>query len=366
MKLALCMLVKNIEARMGFVCSILDNKLYDEIIIVDNGSTDNTANILLNYGYDVIRCPDKEFDQCRNEYLDKCSSDWILVLDSDEYVIPSQVIKFKETDYIEFDAAKVRRFDYYGDGLWSESNLYRLFRNRKEIRYDDAKIHASISSSLTNRKKGQTNIQIHHYDVFFNQLLKKNSEYIRLTNESLSMTGNAREKAYFYTYLAMEYYGNDDAAVFSCLENSLKMDNQLLFAKFLLSKQYIDQGKMEIAKSLAEELIISGEPLYINRGRFLLAEISIRENNYERAEKLVLQSLNNNASASMYINYLALTNQKFTEEYRLKLLSYNENMKNRQIYNHVSYKSKYEFTSMFLGIAKDYVKINMKEFVKDE
>ena len=61
----------------------------DEIVIVDSGSTDATAEIAASFDVEFFIEAWKGFGAQKNSALAKCSSAWILSLDADEEVSPS-------------------------------------------------------------------------------------------------------------------------------------------------------------------------------------------------------------------------------------------------------------------------------------
>lgn len=81
---SMCMIVKN---EQSILKRCLDSYagIYDELIIVDTGSTDNTKEIAAQYTdkvYDFAWCDD--FAAARNFAFSKASCDYILSVDADE------------------------------------------------------------------------------------------------------------------------------------------------------------------------------------------------------------------------------------------------------------------------------------------
>ena len=83
-RLALCLIVKDEAAMLpAFLANV--SGLWDELIAVDTGSVDATAELLRHAGAKVLHRPwTHDFAAARNHSLDAASGDWILVLDADE------------------------------------------------------------------------------------------------------------------------------------------------------------------------------------------------------------------------------------------------------------------------------------------
>ncbi|MHC5727802.1 MAG: glycosyltransferase, partial [Nostoc sp.] len=91
--LSVCMMVQNSEKTLTVALESLAN-VYDKLIIVDGGSHDSTCDIALSYGATIIHSQWLgNHSQQRNVYLNAVNTDWVFVLDSDEFV-NNQLVEF--------------------------------------------------------------------------------------------------------------------------------------------------------------------------------------------------------------------------------------------------------------------------------
>lgn len=86
-KLSVAMIVKNEEENLPIVIGSLNN-VYDELIIVDTGSTDNTKKVAKELGAKVydLKLDPFHFGDARNFSFEKCTGDWIVWVDADDKV----------------------------------------------------------------------------------------------------------------------------------------------------------------------------------------------------------------------------------------------------------------------------------------
>jgi len=129
-------LVKN-EA--GVLSRCLDSLGFvDEIVVVDDGSTDDTVAIAEARGAKVFRRQLDRFDSQRNYGIQQATSDWILTIDADEVVTAALAAEIRETierpDACEVYGVPFRHRIFgrwIGYGGWREP-LTRLYQRTAE------------------------------------------------------------------------------------------------------------------------------------------------------------------------------------------------------------------------------------------
>ncbi|HXF44991.1 MAG TPA: glycosyltransferase family 2 protein, partial [Burkholderiaceae bacterium] len=138
----------------------------DEIVVVDNGSTDGSQRIVRDFGARLIETPDwPGFGAQKNRALDACRGEWVLSLDADERV-SAELRAEIETVLAQpaFDVyALPRRSSYCGrfirHGGWWPDYVTRLFR-RGAARFSDARVHEAL---VTDRPIGRLRAPLVHY-----------------------------------------------------------------------------------------------------------------------------------------------------------------------------------------------------------
>ncbi len=108
MGISAVVLTKNEEHRIRRCLDSLKSWV-DEIVVVDDESTDNTVAIAKEYGARVIVHPlNKAFDAQRNRSLAAATQEWVIQIDADEVVPPSTAEAIKaainnQNEYIAFE-----------------------------------------------------------------------------------------------------------------------------------------------------------------------------------------------------------------------------------------------------------------------
>lgn len=167
----------------------------DEIVVVENGSSDGTAELARELGAIVISTPDwPGFGVQKNRAIDACRGDWILVLDCDERVSTSLQEEIERTLAAPtFDVYRVPRHSTYcGQFIehsgWRPDYVRRLFK-RGAARFSDARVHESL---IVDKPMGTLNAPITHYS--FRTLEEVIQKMNRYSSDSAAMLA-ARDKA---------------------------------------------------------------------------------------------------------------------------------------------------------------------------
>jgi tetratricopeptide (TPR) repeat protein len=209
---SLCMIVKNESSHLPR-CLISAQPLVDEIIVVDTGSTDTSADIARVFGARVYGFPwVDDFSAARNFGLSKASGDWILVLDADEVIsckshgdfrpLLQQPVKrggcaFRVqtrnyTNHANTIGWKPNRGEYPDEaGMgWFPSDKVRVFPNDARIRFTNP-VHELVEPCLRELRipiRG-CDIPVHHYGKLGETLTQeKTKQYRTLSQKNLQKT----------------------------------------------------------------------------------------------------------------------------------------------------------------------------------
>jgi glycosyltransferase involved in cell wall biosynthesis len=124
----------------------------DEIVVVEHGSADRTADICRELGAKVHQTPDwPGFGPQKNRALDRAKGDWVLSLDADEWVTPELRAEIERAITPPGGGAAFRiprRSSFCGRFMrhsgWWPDYVTRLFR-RETARFSDALVHEKLT-----------------------------------------------------------------------------------------------------------------------------------------------------------------------------------------------------------------------------
>ncbi|MCA9774954.1 MAG: glycosyltransferase family 2 protein, partial [Myxococcales bacterium] len=125
--------------------------LVDEVVIIDTGSTDGTAELAHRLGARVLLYPwGDDFAAARNASIDASVGDWILALDADERIAPEAFPVIREAVLDEGALGYFMRQRNHFPGGCHAIRTLRLWRRHPEARFRYP-IHEQILPSLAER-----------------------------------------------------------------------------------------------------------------------------------------------------------------------------------------------------------------------
>jgi len=130
-KLSAIIITKNAES---FLADCIDSVAFcDEIIVIDDDSTDRTKDLALHLGAKVFPFTSESFAESRNFGLKKTKGKWILYIDADERLSPElkeTILAVVAKEKSEFAAYRLQRKNFYfGNHEWPTiEHLERLFK----------------------------------------------------------------------------------------------------------------------------------------------------------------------------------------------------------------------------------------------
>ncbi|HZY37700.1 MAG TPA: glycosyltransferase family 2 protein [Mucilaginibacter sp.] len=157
------------EADVISRCINSARRISDDIILVDNGSTDNTLRIAALSSCRIIERPWDGYGANKNKGIDLARYDWILSIDADE-APDEELIKSLHNVELNDPAAvyDIKFRSYFGSklihfGSWGRDHHVRLF-NRRSARWSETIVHETLvmpEQVSVKKLKGY----VHHYSV---------------------------------------------------------------------------------------------------------------------------------------------------------------------------------------------------------
>ena len=202
MKLTVSMIVKNEESCLEKCLESVKDA--DEIVIIDTGSTDKTIEIAKKYTDKIYSGKEylwrDNFAFSRNQSLEKCTGDWVYIIDADEYIEPNGIKKIRNfiTKGTNNKAYMVKHYDASSKNF--SHNSVRLFKRTPTVKWNGA-IHNYlnvISADILNLK---------HYVGYSEAHKKDPNRALRILKKQVSNNPDCTREKF---YLAREYYYRRD------------------------------------------------------------------------------------------------------------------------------------------------------------
>jgi glycosyltransferase involved in cell wall biosynthesis len=201
------MIVKNEEQVLGRCLESIKD-VVNEIIIVDTGSTDKTLDVARRYTDKIYSFEwVNDFSAARNESLKYATSDYILVLDADEYM-----------EKADFQRDLARNCDYYLFRIRNEISLernftftaIRLFRNHISLKYENRlHEHLNFINNTADYTMGESNLLINHVGYTDDKMLEKDKHKRNVPLMELEVAENPTAYNLYNmgkTYFAIQEY----------------------------------------------------------------------------------------------------------------------------------------------------------------
>lgn len=285
MDISVCIIVKNDPVNLERCLKSLEGTGF-EINIIDTGSIDETKKVALKYSDRVFEYKwNDDFSQARNYSIKKSTHDWILVLDSDEFI---QEIHLEDMKRLilenESGVGRIKRKNLF-DG--EKSPIYewinRIF-NKKVYKYS-GRVHEQVVSIKDQKEKYLTYkapVTIGHtgYAGSIEDKEKKAQRNIKLLKKELEVNN---DDPYILYQIGKSYYMiNDYKSALINFEKVLRIDidTDLEYVNDLIitygyaminsgrAKEALNlEGVYEIFKKTADFVFLMGL-IYMNNNEF--------------------------------------------------------------------------------------------------
>lgn len=179
-------------------CLVSIKELADEIIVVNNSSTDKTSKIAKDAGAKVFTQENdpKNIDLQKNFGFSKAKGAWILSLDADERLTPELTKEIRSRVSAKGGWASgpngywIPRKNYIF-GKWIQSDMWWPDYQLKLFKKGKGKFEKSVHKALAiaGASEKLSNPLIHHNYISINQYLQKLASYTDIEAENLSREG---------------------------------------------------------------------------------------------------------------------------------------------------------------------------------
>lgn len=165
----------------------------DEVVVVDSGSTDDTAAIARSRGATVLTHPFEGHAEQKNWGMEQVAHDWVLILDADERVTPELRAEIETLLAGEPERRGYwirRRNTFLGREIrgcgWQRDKVLRLL-DRRAGKYAERRVHEEVR--LSSEPGRLRHALLHHSCRDLTTWLAKVDRYAALGAEELARRG---------------------------------------------------------------------------------------------------------------------------------------------------------------------------------
>lgn len=181
---------------------------FDEVVLYNNGSTDDTAFIAASYPN--VRLIEGEFigfGPTKNAAAEYAVHDWILSLDADEVLNTALVQEIKQLAFDLKTVYTLLRKNFYKTTeiahCWGADEIVRLY-NRKTTRYSDKAVHEHILTDGLSIQKLMCSFSHYPYQSISEFVLKADRYSTLFAEDNVGKRSSSPTKAFFnglYSFL---------------------------------------------------------------------------------------------------------------------------------------------------------------------
>lgn len=196
--ISVTILTKSNERYMNEVLSALQS--FDEVLIYDNGSTDQTLAIARKYpNVTIVEGPFLGFGITHNRVSALAKHDWILSIDSDEILTPELTAEIHKTNLDPEYVYSFPRKNYFNGTFikgcgWYPDRQYRLY-NRTRTRFTDAHVHEQIIVDKMRHAPLKSPIKHYSYNTIHDFLQKMQSYSDLFAKQNCGLVSSSPAKA---------------------------------------------------------------------------------------------------------------------------------------------------------------------------
>ena len=168
--------------------------LTDDILIYDNGSTDDTQRIVMESMARLVEGSWEGFGKTKNKANALAKYDWILSLDADEAIdeeLKQNLVKLDLSDNLKVYELKFKNFlgnKWLRFGEWGNDKHIRLF-NRNQVKWNDAEVHESLMFPVQVKTIPINGYVLHKTAASLTEYEKKTRSYAALNAEKYFKEG---------------------------------------------------------------------------------------------------------------------------------------------------------------------------------
>ena len=200
-QISVIILTKNSKKYIAKCLKALER--FDEIIVLDNGSSDGTIEIVNSFS--TTKVYENEFigfGPLKNLAASYTSNNWILSVDSDEIFTEELVDELLELDLDEKTIYSILRDNHYNHKLidscgWGNDWVNRFYY-KKNVNFNSNLVHESLNISSDVKVKKLNNKFLHFTYSTPSELIQKMDKYSELwAQDHLGLKKSSPSKAIF-------------------------------------------------------------------------------------------------------------------------------------------------------------------------